>query len=218
FAVIGVAILSVSMLGAQTQSAADSQQVPPANKPVITIPDGTAVEMRFAQSVRGKMLHPVEVGSEAKQGDAVRLVSVADIRVDGLIVIAEGAVAQATVAKIKKPLTTLVDTGLGLQLDWIEDVTGTHLALRISPHGDSTPFMVQVVSTNSGVVARTETLHGDLIGRNAIDISQVWRDRDYIPAGTRIVAYVHGASALDQEKVEDAQERVSFHQFDTTAD
>jgi len=213
-----VAALSVAMLSAQAQSVPDSPQVLPAEKAVVTIPDGTPVEMRFAQPVRGKVLNPVDVGSEAQQGDVVHLVSVADIRVGGLIVIAEGAVAQATVTKIKKPLTTLVATGLGLQLDWIEDVTGGHVALRISPQGESAPFMVQVLSTKSGIVARPETLQGDIIGRNALDISQVWRDRNYIPAGTRIVTYVHGASGLDREKVEDIQDQVSFHQFDTAAD
>src|SRR5215470_19152353 len=102
-----VAALSVAMLSAQAQSVPDSPQVLPAEKAVVTIPDGTPVEMRFAQPVRGKVLNPVDVGSEAQQGDVVHLVSVADIRVGGLIVIAEGAVAQATVTKIKKPLTTL---------------------------------------------------------------------------------------------------------------
>src|SRR5215470_4244189 len=165
-----VAVLSVTMLGAQTQSVADSRQVPLAGKAVVTIPDGTPVEMRFAQPVRGKVLNPVDAGAEAKPGDVVHLVSVADIRVGGLIVIAEGAIAQATVARVKKPLTTLVDTGLGLQLDWIEDVTGAHVALRISPQGESAPFMVQVLSTKSGIVARPETLQGDIIGRNALDI------------------------------------------------
>jgi len=174
--------------------------------------------MRFAQPVRGKMLNPVDVGSEAQQGDVVHLVSVADIRVGGLIVIAEGAVAQATVTKIKKPMTTLVATGLGLQLDWIEDVMGTHVSLRISPQGEPAPFMVQVVATKSGTVARPETLQGDIIGRNAVDVSQIWRNRNYIPAGTRIVTYVHGSPALDREQVEAAQDRVSFSHFETPAD
>jgi hypothetical protein len=126
--------------------------------------------------------------------------------------------AQATIVKIKKPMTTLVATGLGLQWDWIEGITGTHIPLRISPEGDPAPFMIQVLSTPSGTVARAETLRGDIIGRNAVDFTQIWRDRHYIPAGTRITAYVHGSSELDREKVEGAQDQVSFMEFETTAD
>jgi hypothetical protein len=145
-------------------------------------------------------------------------VSVAELRIGRVVVIAEGAMAQATIVKIKKPLTTLVATGLGLQLDWIEDVTGAHVPLRISPQGERAPFMVQVLSTPSGTVARPETLRGDMIGRNAVDVSQIWRDKHYIPAGTRITAYVHGSPELDREKVDEAQDQISFSGFETTAD
>lgn len=184
----------------------------------ISIPDGTPVEMRFAQAVKGKMLDPVDVGVEAKEGDTVRLVAAADIRVGKKIVISEGAIAQATVVQVKRPLSTLVATGLGLQLDWIEDVTGSHIPLRILQKGKPEPFMVQVVSTPGGVVARPETLRGDILGKNAVDVSQIWRDRYYIPAGTRIVAYVHGSQTLDSAKVEEAQSRVTFSEFATTVD
>ena len=184
----------------------------------ISIPDGTPVEMRFAQAVKGKMLDPVDVGVEAKEGDTVRLVAAADIRVGKKIVISEGAIAQATVVQVKRPLSTLVATGLGLQLDWIEDVTGSHIPLRILQKGKPEPFMVQVVSTPGGVVARPETLRGDILGKNAVDVSQIWRDRYYIPAGTRIVAYVHGSQTLDSAKVEEAQSRVTFSEFASTVD
>jgi len=190
----------------------------PSAAQAITIPDGTPVEMRFAQPVRGKMLNPVDAGTEAQPGNRVRLVAAADVRIGELIVIAEGAIAQATVTKVKRPLTTLVATGLGLQLDWIEDVAGAHVPLRISPKGEPQPFMIQVVSTPGGVIARPETLRGDIVGKNAVDVSQIWRDKQYIPAGTRIMAYVHGSSALDRAKVEEAQARVSYSQFESTAD
>ena len=222
FAIRGAAaICLMSGLQAQNPPVTDSKAVPVAAVPdrkVIVIPDGTAIEMRFAQPVRGKMLDPVDVGTESKAGDTVRLVSVSELRINGLVVIAEGAMAQATIVKIKKPMTTLVATGLGLQLDWIESITATHIPLRIFPGGDPAPFMIQVLSTPSGTVARPETLRGDIIGRNAVDFTQIWRDKHYIPAGTRITAYVHGSSELDREKVEGAQDQVSFTEFETTAD
>jgi hypothetical protein len=185
---------------------------------VVTVPDGTAVEMRFAQPVRGKMLDPVDVGAEAMPGDRVRLVSAADVRVGDLIVIAEGAIAQASVLRVKRPLSSLKGTGLVLQFDWIEDVTGAQLPMRILPAGDPQPFMLKVTSTSAGVVARPETLRSDLAGRDAVDVPEIWRSKSYIPIGTRVTAYVHGAHALDSTKVEEAQDRVSFTQFETTAD
>ena len=207
-------------LALQTQQteASHSENASPQVASGISIPDGSPVEMRFAQAVKGKMLDPVDVGMEVKAGDTVRLVAAADIRVGKKIVITEGAIAQATVVQVKRPMSTLVATGLGLQLDWIEDVTGSHIPLRILQKGKPEPFMVQVVSTPGGVVARPETLRGDILGRNAVDVSQIWRDRYYIPAGTRIVAYVQGSHTLDSAKVEDAQSRVTFSEFSTTVD
>ena len=184
----------------------------------IIIPDGTPVEMRFAQPVRGKMIDPVDVGTEAQPGNTVRLVAAADVRIGELVVIAEGAVAQATVTTVKRPLTTLVATGLGLQLDWVEDVTGTHVPLRVSPKGEPQPFMVQVLSTPGGVIARPETLRGDVAGKNAVDFSLLWRARLYVPAGTRITAYVYGSPALDRARVEEVQAQASFYQLQSTAD
>jgi len=208
-----------SMAWAQQVTAPSQTSGDPAStNRTITIPDGTAVEMRFAQPVRGKMLDPVDVGAEATAGDKVRLVSAADIRVGDLIVIAEGAIAQASVLKVKRPLTSLNGTGLVLQFDWIEDVTGKQLPLRVLPTGDPQPFMLKVTSTSAGVVARPETLRSDLVGKDAVDVPEIWRSKNYIPAGTRVTAYVHGSQVLDSAKIEDAQARVSFTQFETTAD
>jgi hypothetical protein len=205
----------VSLLGAQNAPPpAAPGQGSPSPEQAITIPDGTPVEMRFAQPVRGKMIDPVDVGTEAQPGNTVRLVAAADVRIGELVVIAEGAVAQATVTTVKRPLTTLVATGLGLQLDWVEDVTGTHVLLRVSPKGEPQPFMVQVLSTPGGVIARPETLRGDVAGKNAVDFSLLWRARLYVPAGTRITAYVYGSPALDRARVEEAQ--ASFYQFQST--
>ena len=209
------AVLAQAQQPTETTPTGDRSE---AKAPVISIPDGTPVEMRFAHAVRGQMLNPVDVGVEGKEGEPIRLVAATNIWVEKKVVIAEGARAQATVSTVKRPLSTLVDTGLGLQLDWIEDVTGAHIPLRILQKGRSEPFMVQVVSTPGGALARPETLRGDLLGKNALDVTQIWRDRFYIPAGTRIVAYVHGTQALDAMKVEEAQASVTFSESPTDGD
>jgi hypothetical protein len=210
FAVLGGSIYFSVLAAQQIPQPTPSQPSLGPDQVSITIPDGTPVEMRFAQAVRGKMLDPVDVGTEARPGDSVRLVAVSDLQIRGLIVIAKGAMAEASVTTIKRPLTTLVATGLGLKLDWIEDVTGAHVLLRPTPKGEPQAFMAQVLSTPGGVVARPETLRGDIVGKNAVDISQVWRGKHYIPAGTRLTAYVDGSPALDVAKVQEAQARVSY--------
>src|SRR5215472_12615742 len=216
---LAVPFILASLLRAQEATGtAPAVAEPGPNPRVVTVPDGTPVEMRFAQAVRGKMLNPVDVGAEAQSGDQVRLVAASDVRIGNLIVIAEGALAQVTVVKVKRPMTSLNATGLGLQLDWVEDVTGAHLPLRILPKGKPEPFMLKIISGSAGVVARPETLRSDLAGKDAVAFNEIWRTRSYIPAGTRFMVYVHGEAVLDAIKVEQAQDRVSFSQFDTTAD
>jgi hypothetical protein len=131
------------------------------------------------------------------------MVSAADVRLDGYVVIAKGAVGEATVTKVWHPFMAL--TGLALRLDWVEDVTGKHVPLRIEKNGKQEPFTVQVESTTKGMIARKETLRGDLAGKDAVDASLVWHKKNWIPAGTRLQAYVHGATARDLPEVKDAQ-------------
>jgi hypothetical protein len=137
----------------------------------ITIPDGTPVRLRFAQPLRGKvpcLWKKPPCGSsivpQAKPEDTVRMVSAADVRLDGYVVIAKGAVGEATVTKVWHPFMAL--TGLALRLDWVEDVTGKHVPLRIEKNGKQEPFTVQVESTTKGMIARKETLRGDLAGKD----------------------------------------------------
>jgi hypothetical protein len=209
--------LGLGVLGALVTSLAWGQQAPEAMKThrststsQITIPDGTALRLRFAQPVRGKVpcvwKRPPCASSvvpETKAEDAVRLVAAADVRADQFIVIAKGAVGEATVTKVWHPFMAL--TGLALRLDWIEDVTGKHVPLRIDKKGKQEPFTIQVLSTTGGMIARRETLRGDLAGADAVDASIIWRKKNWIPAGTRLLAFVHGSVTRDLVEVKDAQ-------------
>src|SRR5690348_19324 len=91
--VVGFDCFGLFAQAQQPSAAAQSVKGSEAMAPAISIPDGTPVEMRFAQAVRGKMLNPVDVGVEAKQGETVRLVAASNVRIAKKVVIAEGAVA-----------------------------------------------------------------------------------------------------------------------------
>lgn len=190
---------------ASTSSASDA----------IEIPDGTAIRLRFAQPVRGKvrcLWKAPPCGSsvvpQAKANDVVHLVAAADVRVNEFVIVSKGAVGQATVTKVWHPFMAL--TGLALRLDWIEDVTGKHLPLRIEKTGKADPFTVQVVSTSGGMIARPETLRGDLAGSDAANASLIWGKKNWIPAGTRIQGFVHGAATRDLGEVKNAQALLPF--------
>lgn len=181
----------------------------PAASQVVEIPDGTPVRLRFAQPLRGRvpcLWKPNCLSSQfppAKVNEKVRLVAGADVRLNDLVVVAKGALGQATVTKVWHPFMAL--TGLALQLDWIEDVTGQQLSLRIAKQGKAKPFTVEVLATSGGMVAQPETLHGDLMGHDAIDASLIWRKKNWIPAGTRVLGFVHGSVSRDLATVRDAQ-------------
>jgi hypothetical protein len=140
---------------------------------------------------------------QAKPTDTVRLVVAADVRVDNLVVIAKGAIGQATVVKVWHPFIAL--TGLSLRFDWIKDVTAQTVLLRALQKGKPEAFTVQVLSTYGGMIARPETFRGDLIGSDSMDISNAWRKKTWIPAGTRIQGFVQGATTRDRAEVIDAQ-------------
>jgi hypothetical protein len=203
--------------GAQPLPEGQPPNVAPGAAPeVFTIPDGTPVQLRFAQPVRGMARGGWgRITVEAKPGDKVRLVVGSAVRVNGLVVISKGAIGQATVDKVWLPIktydrhgndTTRPQTGLSLRLDWIEDVTGQQVSLRASPAGEAKPFTVEVLSKNGGMVARPASLRRDLIQSVTFaNLITMFHERTWIPVGTRLQAFVHGASALDATELKQAQ-------------
>ncbi len=181
----------------------------------VTIPDGTVVQLRFAQPVRGMIRTASGVKVEARRGDKVRLVVAEDVRVKDLVVIARGAIGQATVHGTWLPTKvrgrygndiTPPQTGLSLQLDWIEDVTGQQVPLRASPTGKSKPFIVEVLSQNGGMVARPDSMLRDVFQiMTFTNLITMIHQRTWIPTGTRITVFVHGAVAFDPAEIKQAQ-------------
>jgi hypothetical protein len=194
------------------QRSKDGPIAPP--KPV-TIPDGTLIQLRLAQSVRGMRRTIRGTRVYSKSGDKVRLVAADDVRVNGLVVISKGAVGQATVIKADPPpintysyndrYAALADIfvpktgGVSLQLDWIEDVTGHAIPLRAYPAGEAKPFTMVVLAENGGVVARPPKLSQDL------KFKSLAHERAWAPTGTRIFGFVHGAVNIDPVELKDAQ-------------
>jgi hypothetical protein len=210
-----VVLLASASEAQQTSQTSQAESNSSAASNSIEIPDGTPIRLRFAQPVRGKvrcLWKAPPCGSsvvpQAKANDTVRLVAAVDVRVNEFVVVAKGAMGQATVTKVWHPFMAL--TGLALRLDWIEDVTGKHVPLRIEKSGKAEPFTVQVLSTSGGMMARPETLHGDLMGSDAVDASLIWRKKNWIPAGTRIQGFVDGAANRDRVEVKDAQALLPF--------
>jgi hypothetical protein len=196
-------LLLVSAARAQQEPVAKPSDSEPTASNIITIPDGAPVQLRFARPVRGKVPMATNAVPQAKPTDTVRMVVAADVRVDNLVVIAKGTIGQVTVVKVWHPFMAL--TGLSLRFDWIKDVTGRTVLLRAIQKGKPEPFTVQVLSTYGGMIARPETLRGDLMGSDSMDISLAWRRKTWIPAGTRIQGFVQGANARDRAEVIDAQ-------------
>jgi len=206
---LGLAIIS----SAQTPSPTQEQGTAPTPaRQTITIPDGTAVQMRFAQRVRAVLRTANGMEMMAQRGDTVRLVVAEDVRVQNLIVICKGAIGQATVDGAWKPTPTHYgknvqspETDLSLRLDWIEDVTGQRIPLRVAPQGKAKPFMVDVLIQKGGTVARASSFRRDLLQSMTMTILVTWaHELNWIPAGTRITAFVHGAPTLDPAEVKQA--------------
>ena len=181
----------------------------------LTIPDGTQVQLRLAQPVRGMTRTIKGTRVYSKPGDKVRLVAADDVRLNGLVAITRGAVGQATVIKADPPPThtysyndryaALADLFVPkagrvlLQLDWIEDITGHAVPLRAYPAGEAKPFTMVVVAENGGIMARPAKLSQDLKPKTLSHLKQ------WAPAGTRIFGFVHGAVNLDLADLKDAQ-------------
>jgi len=196
---------------------ADQTSEPPfsAAPQAFTIPDGTQVQFRLTQPVRGMRRTIKGTRVYSKPGDKVRLVAADDVRVNGLVVISKGAAGQATVIKADPPpintysyndrYAALADlfvpkTGtVSLQLDWVEDITGHAIPLRAYSTGDAKPFTMMVLAENGGVTARPSKFSQD------IKLESLAHVKPWAPAGTRLLGFVQGAVNVDPAELKDAQ-------------
>lgn len=177
----------------------------------VTLQDGSPIFLRFAQPVYGLLAAPRRIAIQ--KGARVRLVAGADVRVQGQVVIAKGAIAQATVTNVLPHGATLSNNGLSLQLDWVETITGARAFLRPGQVGKAVPFDLKIYSTKGGieVVPHVRT-PGHMLADTGKFISgwdvfrpKAFHEKTWIPAGSRLHVFVDGDLTLPTEEVSEAQ-------------
>jgi hypothetical protein len=191
---------------------------PQQETPTITIPDGTRVEVRFTRPLRAPDVRSgrAEDVESAKAGDKVRLVVAENVRINGKVVFARGAVGMATVVDSYYPVRNHnpnnksldVDSGLVLRLDWIKSVTDEKITVRSLQKGKPKEFRLMVLSAGKGYLARPNQPSHSLV-RNMTGGLMYTREflkaKEWLPAGTRMIAFVQGPVKLDQSEVEKMQ-------------
>src|SRR5262249_6413401 len=137
----------------------------------VTIPDGTQMELRFGQTLKGKAargytgLPPIiDMPGESQRGDKVPVVVQANVRVAGQIGIAKGAAGGATIKTTYDPTAYIPDTngrvrpynqpGLSLRLDWVKSVNDVKVPLRAGKGGKPGPFLAKIQPAKGGMVLR----------------------------------------------------------------
>ncbi len=189
----------------------DTQLATPAQE--IIIPDGTRIELRFAQGVWGQAAGktpvplPDGVQGEAHRGDVIRLIATANLRVDGRVVVTKGAVGHAIITDIVAPLLTTrsKETGLYLRLEWIKSINDVEIPLRVFKKGDAGPFYAQAMTDHGGTTLRPVKISRLLVRMPNFEEKGSPDKKNWIPKGTRITVFVHGPAALNRSEVEQAQ-------------
>jgi hypothetical protein len=199
-------------LGQQAGSNQESTQTPPAK---ITIEDGTEMQLRFLQGIWGparrRCLWCDRTG-EAKPGDQVHLVAVTEVRINETVVIEKGALARATVLRARFT-DARYDSGPGLELklDWVKSVNGIEVPLRASKQGKAKGFKIKVLSKLGGTFGSPDSFSKGLIGAMTLhlsDFNTILHEKNWVPAGTLITAFVQGAAGLDAAEVREEQTRL----------
>ncbi len=217
-AILPFAILLVALPVTAQQTADITQPETPTSDagPRFEIPDGIEIKMRFAQPVIGPAALPllkVLTGSPtlpplAQQGDKVRLVAAADVRVGDKVVVSKGAPAQATVEMVEFAHlnSKKIETGLTLRLDWVTAVTGEKLPLRAARKGKARPFDVEVFSSHGGLIVREPNFRRDMFEALSLKVAiNNFHMKTWVPTGTRILGFVHGGASVDEMRLDKAQ-------------
>lgn len=180
----------------------------------LIVPDGTPVELRFAQAIRRKTTvhapsHPnTPPIDDVRKGDAVRLIVAVNLRVEGQVVIVRDAVARAIVTGETSPFYTgraSEETGLSLQFETVTGVLNTEIPLRAFKKGSQEPFYARIRGYGRGAVIYPAKIPRFVAGLPQIGDNRAFGESSWIPMGTRITAFVHGPVSLDRKAVEEAQ-------------
>ena len=192
----------------------------PNGQPSITVRDATPIHLRFAEQVCGAA--PERKNITAKQGAVVRMVVTRDLRLGDKVVIAKGALAQASVEKVlparsdhRRRFDDPTYPGVSLQLDWVTTVTGDRATLRGKRKGPAKGVEYYVDPTRSGADVKPMLIGKGVSGfmrrtESAFTFAPgilPHGNSDYacIPDGARMVAYFDGDLSLSAEELEKAQ-------------
>jgi hypothetical protein len=187
---------------------------------MITLREATPIHLRFAERVCGAApgLNAIAV----KKGAVVPMVVTRDVRVGDRIVIARGALAQASVERV---LPTKVNErhrthdpifpGVSLQLEWVTTVTGDRALIRATRKGPAKAVDVYVELTDGGAEVRPSLISKGVFGffwraESAFTFApgapSLEKPEDVcIPSGSRMPAYLDGDLNLGTAKVAEAQ-------------
>jgi hypothetical protein len=196
----------------------------------IQVPEGTVVELRFAQALWGMKAGYRVRPNHVQPGEEIRLVIAQDVVIDGKVVLRKGNPAQATVQEVWEPSVDMHGiqefcTCIALQFDWIKSINNQEIPIRAyekpnlkaKEKGKVSAFSLVVDSTSAGAVAKsvpfgfdmlkpenfTKGLAGSMTGYTAI--KSIHR-KDWVPPGTRMTAFVDETVLLDTAAVDAAQE------------
>jgi len=194
------------------QEASESQK-PSGPSSSVVIPDGTPVQLRFAQAIWGFPISPFILDPPHppfRKGDAVRIVAAADVEIDGHILIRRGSIGQATVMA-----TNLVvdrkhpTTGVDLRVDWIKSINEQMVPLRLHKKGKQSGIILDVYSNHGGFSVNQESLGRGLFEAMTYQtLAKSLHQKLWVPVGTRIVGFVHGSIPLDAARLGEAEARL----------
>ena len=196
---------------AQEASETRKSSEPPSSS--IVIPDGTPVQLRFAQAIWGFPISPFILDPPHppfKKGDAVRIVAAADVEVAGHIVIRRGSLGQATVTNTNHIIDRKhPNTGVDLRLDWVSSINEQIVPLRLHKKGKQGSIILDVYSDHGGFSVNQESLaHGLFEAMTYQTLAKSLHQKLWVPVGTRMVGFVHGSFSLDAVRLAEAEGRL----------
>jgi hypothetical protein len=193
------------------------------------LPDGTPVRLRFAQAVWGTGSGFRTRPNYAKEGDHVALVVAEDVVIGGKVILRKGSPGQATVAQVWFPPVDMHGvqqycTCFALQLDWIKSIDREEIPIRpsekpdlkLKDKGQAKVFTLEVTKTHAGSVANSapygfDALKGKALAKGVLGAMTGYtaiktiHQRDWLPVGTRMTAFVDGDLVLDAAAIDDLQ-------------
>ena len=188
------------------------EQIPPAAASTDTTPqplilaDGAEVSLRLAELLDS---------AQAKPGDALRLVAAADVRANGLIVVARGAPAEGRIVDIRPARRLGRSAEMSIDFEWVESVTGAKIPLRtvhrakglsaLAVHEQRLEKLYQPASPDDKV---EEAIRVIVVTAAMPFVIVFGKGKDLVlQPGTRVFAYVEGDVRLDAGMVQAAQLR-----------